>query len=245
LTFDVSQENSQPIWSADGNRIVFGSRRNGKWGIYEKLSNGTGGEELLYESDLVKMPLSWSVATDTVLFYVVDPKSSNDIWAIPLKGDRKPFPVLQTAFSESHPQISPDGKWFAYESNETGNIEIYVQSFPPGRGKWQISNKGGAFARWRSDGKELFYMTTPSYGKIAAVSVQATASTFEFSAPQLLSDSGYLNNGFGHPANWNTFDVSADGQRFLIPRPEAANIMAVANTPINIVLNWTALLNKK
>ena len=243
LTFDGSQDNAHPIW-VGGDSIVFLSHRNGKWGIYQKLSNGTGREELLFESDLQKVPMSWSPGANTVLFQVQDPKNAGDIWALPLTGDRKPFPLLQTQFAETHPQISPDGKWFAYNSNETGRTEIYVQSFPPGHGKWQISSNGGQFSRWRPDGKELFYMTSISYGKIAAVSVQATGSTFEFSTPRLLFDSGYLNIVPG-PGMYNTFDVSADGQRFLIPRPEAANDAALANTPINVILNWPALLNRK
>jgi Tol biopolymer transport system component len=143
LTFDSLQENSQPIWSADGSRIIFGSRRNGKWGIYQKLSNSTGSDDLLFESDALKMPMSWSTAANTVLFWVADPKNSGDVWALPLTGDRKPFPILQTAFNEAHPQISPDGKWFAYSSTESGRSDVYVQSFPPGRGKWQISSNGG------------------------------------------------------------------------------------------------------
>jgi serine/threonine protein kinase/Tol biopolymer transport system component len=245
LTFDASQDNSQPIWSADGSRIVFGSRRNGKWGMYQKLSNGTGGEELLFESDAVKMPMSWSGAINTILFYVSDPKNANDVWALPLTGDRKPFPVLQTSFAEAHPQISPDGKWLAYTSNETGINQVYVQSFPPGHGKWQISNNGGQFSRWRADGKELFYMERGSYGKIMVVAVHATASTFEFSEPRPLFDSGYLNNAPGHTGNYNTFDVSADGQRFLIPRPDPANSDALASSPITVVLNWATAINKK
>ena len=146
-----------------------------------------------------------------------------------------------------HPQISPDGKWFAYESNETGRSEIYVQSFPPGGGKWQISSSGGTFARWRPDGKELFYMENPNFGKVVAVAIRAAGSTFEFSAPRPLFDSGYLTNArAGQIENWNTFDVSADGQRFLIPRPESTNVTgALANTPITVVLNWTAALRKK
>src|SRR5262249_34115514 len=130
-------------------------------------------------------------------------------------------------------------------SNETGRVEIYVQSFPPGRGKWQISNKGGLFARWRSDGKELFYLDRTSFGQVVAVAIHATGSTFEFSAPRPLFDSGYLNTALGHTGNWNTFDVSADGQLFLIPRLELTNITGALNTPITVVLNWSAALNKK
>ena len=241
LTFDASQENAHPLWSADGTQIVFGSRRNNKWGLYRKPSNGTGREELLFESDLVKMPMSVS-ATGTVLFYVEATKSGRDVWALPLSGDRKPVPLLETRFSEAHPQISPDGRWFAYSSDETGRAEIYVQTFPPGGGKWQVSSSGGTFARWRPDGKELFYMERASFGRIVGVDVRATGTTFEFSAPRPLFDSGYLNFAPGHTGNYNTFDVSADGTRFLIPRPLASDIV---ETPLTVVLNWTAALRQK
>jgi serine/threonine-protein kinase len=224
---------------------VFGSHRNGKWGIYQKMSNGTGGEELLFESDALKMPMSWSGAINTILFYVADPKNASDVWALPLNGDRKPFPVLQGSSNESHPQISPDGKWLAYTSNESGMPQVYVQSFPPGHGKWQVSLNGGQYARWRSDGKELFYMERGSYGKIVAVTVHATASTLEFPESRPLFDSGYLNYAPGHTGAFNTFDVSADGQRFLIPRPDPANADALASSPITVVLNWPDVLNKK
>src|SRR5262249_17912280 len=157
FTFDASQENSQPVWSPDGSRIVFGSRRNGKWGLYVKPSNGIGNEELLMESETLKMPMSWSGDGKSILYWLQDPKTGNDVWALPFFGDRKPFPVLQTPFAEVFPQISPDGKWISYTSNETGRPEIYVQSFPPGAGKWPISSSGGNFSRWRRDGKELLY----------------------------------------------------------------------------------------
>jgi serine/threonine protein kinase len=244
LTFDASQESSSPIWSPDGSRIVFGSRRSGKWGLYQKLANGTGNEELLIESDLVKSPTSWSADGKFILYMVQDPKTNADVWALPLTGDRKPFPLLQTPFIESHPQISPDGKWFAYSSDETGRREIYVQSFPPGAGKWQISSNGGFYARWRRDGKELFYMETISRGKLISVGVNAAGATLEFSTPRPLFDTGYVNLSFSHTGNWNTFAVSADGQRFLIPRPESSLTGELNNTPITVVLNWRAGLKK-
>jgi hypothetical protein len=175
---------------------------------------------------------------------VLDPKTNADVWALPLTGDRKPFPILQTPFREAHPQISPNGKWIAYSSDETGRPEIYVQSFPPGGGKWQSSSNGGMYARWRRDGKELFYMDSLSAGKMVAVGINATGSTLEFSVPRPLFDSGYVSLDFGHTGNWNTYAVSADGQRFLIPRPEATLTEEFTNTPITVVLNWTAGLKK-
>jgi Tol biopolymer transport system component len=236
LTFDPSQENGMPLWSpTTGAEIAFGSLRNGKWGIYKKPSNFVGNEELLVESDFVKMPMSWSA--NVLLYYESNPKTSNDVWALPLTGDRKPFPLLQYRFSESHPQISPDGKWFAYYSNETGRNEVYVQSFPPGAGKWQISTNGGWFPRWRSDGKELFYTENNSFSKLMAVTTTTTDKTLDASTPVALFDTAYDNAAIrGHTGYWNTFAVSRDGMKFLIPRPESTE--ATVPTPITVVVNW-------
>jgi Tol biopolymer transport system component len=239
LTFDVAQENSQPVWSPTGSHIAFGSLRNGKWGIYQKPSNGVGNEELLYESDLINLPISWS--SNVLLFYVSAPKTNNDVWALPMTGERKAFPVLQTSFQESHPQISPDGKWVAYFSNETGRQEVYVQSFPAGAGKWQISANGGWFPRWRADGKELFFMETISFGKLMAAKVSTAGNSFEASTPVALFDTLYNNSAIrGHTGNWNTFAVSADGQKFLIPRPESSG--SEAGAPVSVVVNWTSAI---
>lgn len=215
------------------------------WGIYRKASNGTGSEELLVESENSKMPTSWSRDGKFILYSEIDPKTLFDVWALPLTGDRKAFPVLQTRFSEMHPQITPDGKWVAYHSDETSRAEKYVQSFPPGAGKWQVSSNGGTFSRWRPDGKELFYMETSSFGKLMSVTIEAGGSKLEFSSPAALFDTAYDNQAIRrHSAIWNTFAVSSDGQRFLIPRPESVSPAPVPNTPITVVLNWTAALKK-
>src|SRR6185503_16053825 len=149
LTFDASQDNSMPIWSPDGSRIVFGSLRNGKWGLYQKPANGTD-EELLVESDLAKMPMSWSSDCKLIVYWVADPKNASDQWLLSLTGEKKPAPFLHSVFSEGFPQISPDGKWIAYNSNETGRGETDVKPFPSGDGKWQISTNGAIYTpRWR------------------------------------------------------------------------------------------------
>jgi eukaryotic-like serine/threonine-protein kinase len=235
LTFDATQDNASPIWSPDGNRIAFGSLRNGKWGIYVKSAAGGGTEELLVESDSPKMPMSWSPDGASVVYWEGNPKTSSDQWLVPLSGDKKPRPLLQSAFNEGHPQISPNGRWVAYMSNETGEPEVYVRSFPDGTGKRQVSSGGGTFARWRKDGKELFFLSTTSSGKLMSVKVNPSGSTFEYGDPVALFDSGYIN--FAHGLNYHTYAVSPDGQRFLIPRPEGATNTA-QSTPITVVMNW-------
>src|SRR5262249_24015 len=211
-----------------------------------KPSNGTGSEELLVESDHTQSPMSWSPDGNFILYS--NPAGINDsgtnfeahVWALPLKGGRKAFPLLNTRFLESWVQISPDGKWFAYTSGETGPLQIYVQSFPPGRGKWQISRNGGIYPRWGADGKELFFMETPDFGKVMAAEIHASGSTLESSVPHPLFDSGYYGTTKGHTVFAHTFTVSRDGQRFLIPRAEVNHAVSGLNPPITVVVNWVA-----
>jgi Tol biopolymer transport system component len=151
--------------------------------------------------------------------------------------------LLQTPFAESHAQISPDGKWFAYQSIEAGRMEVYVQPFPSGSGKWQVSTNGGYFPRWRRDGHELFYMSQTSAGKMMAVDVRSSGSKFEAGAPRDLFDSPYTNLQHAGGGRYHTYAVSADGKRFLIPYPpssDAANL----TVPIAVVENWTVAVKK-
>jgi hypothetical protein len=144
---------------------------------------------------------------------------------LPLFGDRKPYPLLQTEFAEDEARFSPNGRWVAYESDETGTREVYVREFQGSGGRRQVSAGGGLSPRWRSDGKELFYL---SGGELMGVEVKTNGSSFEAGVPKLL-----FERGFG-------FDVSGDGQRFLIPVPGEESLSA----PITVVLNWTADLKR-
>ena len=143
-----TQENSSPIFSPDGTRVVFASLRNGKWGLYVKPTSGRGGEELLFESGSRKMPMAWSPDGQFIVYWVASGASQ---WVIPVKGPREPRQLHDRP--NSHAQISPDGKWVVFNSLN----QIYVKPFPSGEGLWKVSTEGGAFARWRGDSKELYF----------------------------------------------------------------------------------------
>src|SRR5262249_47115280 len=132
FTFDATQDNSGPLWTPDGTQIAFASRRNGKWGLYIKKADNTRNEELLMESDAPVVPMSWTPDGQTLVYWTTAQKTQGDVWSLSLMGEKKPNAILTSAADERHPQVSPDGKWFAYSSNETGRSEVYVQPFPKG-----------------------------------------------------------------------------------------------------------------
>src|SRR2546421_2637297 len=173
-----------PVWSPDGNRIVFASLRDGPPNLLQKVSNSAGNEEILIKSLIPKLPFDWSRDGRFIIYGLIDPKTSWDLWVLPLEGDRTPFPFLQTDYDERQAQFSPNGKWVAYTSIESGKIEVYVRPFPVGAGKWQVSSGGGDQPRWRGDGKELFYLSADH--KLMAVEVNTEALTFEHRAPNAL-----------------------------------------------------------
>ncbi len=223
-----------PLWSPDGSRIVFTSSREGGQGLYEKLLSGTGREEVLLKSATTIYPTDWAPDRRVLLYDSTDPKTKSDLWVLPLFGDRKPIPFLQTPFNEVHGQFSPNGRWIAYGSDESGNQEVYVQPFPAAGAKLQISIEGGVQPKWSQDGKELFYTTMDR--KLMAVKVNSNSSKFEAGVPEALFQTRIpdLTNAR------NRYVVSRDGQRFLINTV----VEGAGTAPITVVLNWTAGLKR-
>jgi hypothetical protein len=239
FTFNSAELNNSPVWSHDGARIAFAALRGVKWGLYAKASNGAGTEERLIESQAAMIATSWSPDGRYVVYSTVGEKTATDIWLLPLFGDRKPFPVVMTPFNENHGEVSPDGKWLAYDSNESGQAQVYVRPFPSGESKWQISTgsgRPGLYPRWRGDGRELFYMDGAGAGKLMAVEIKVNGSALEAGTPTALFDSSFANLG-GERIPSHAYGVSADGQRFLIPRP-ASSPASQSSSPIAVVLNW-------
>jgi len=228
----AGEQNS--IWSPDGSRVVFNSSRKGPWDLYQKASDGSGAEEVLLESNFSKFPTAWSPDGRSILVPIATGPtgSDRDLFVLSLSGDRKLVPFLQTQFIETFAQFSPDGRWVAYQSNESGRYEVYVAPFPGPSGRRLVSNAGGTYARWRPDGTELFYLAADN--KLMVAAVNGRGSSFEVGAVRPLFQT-VASLGTRRP-----YDVSANGQRFLVNTlPEQT-----ASAPITVVLNWTAAIPK-
>ncbi len=225
-----SKSNAYPIWSPDGSHIAFSSTPGVVKDIYQKATSGATQDEVLEKSTQSKFTTDWSRDGRYIIYTVADPKTDFDIWVLPLFADRKPFPYLQTQFTEGAGKLSPNGQWLAYQSNETKRDEVYVQTFPTPGGKWQVSMNGGGSPVWSRDGKELYFIGADQ--KMMVVEAKGGAK-FEASVPKALFDVHTVNG-----LNF-VFDVSKDG-RFLIPTP----VEPSANVPMTVVVNWTAGLKK-
>ena len=226
LTFDPSID-SLPIWSPDGTRILFGSSRELKFDLFLKDTNGAQDEKLIPQDGPDRFPTDWSRDGKFVLY-----ERGQDLWFVSLP-ELQPSPFLKATFTLKTGRFSPDGKWVAYSSNETGRWEIYVTSFPDAHGKWQVSTAGGEQPRWRSDGKELFYLSADS--KIMAVPV-TTGTNFDARNPAALFQASPREAGATSEQFF--YDVSNDGQKFLINTQ-----LKTATVPMSVVLNWNAKLN--
>ena len=219
--------NFRPIWSPDGATIVFTSDRAGTIDLYEKSTRGQGAEKLLLKSDEFKSATSWSPDGKYILYTSQSPKSLNDIWALPTFGDKKPIPIATGPFTELNAVFSPDGRFIAYQSGESGRSEIYVQTFPDGGGRWQVSNAGGVDPSWRADGREIFYRSLDQ--NLMAVEIRTTGSEIEAGIPKALYPVSIRQGN-----TRNKYAPAADGQRFLFDAPLGRE----AITPTTVVLNW-------
>ena len=230
LTFDADAD-IRPTWSPSGGHLAFSSLRQGDWDIFIRRADGAGGVTPLVAKALVGLVTDWSGREEFVLFRRDHPKTGPDLWYLPRKdeGSSELVPFLQTPFAERAGKLSPDGRYIAYISDESGRHEVYVEEFPGRGGKSQVSDAGGVQPRWSRDGKELFYVED---GSLIAVSV-TTKPNFSTGARRKLFESAGLRITPSHLPN---YDVSADGRRFVIPE----RVETDTPTVIRVVRNWFA-----
>jgi eukaryotic-like serine/threonine-protein kinase len=232
LTFDSSDDDLDPVWTADESRIFFSSDRGGHRDIYEKAANGLGSEEPVFQSKDQQKAINDLSPDGRYAIYDTSSANTTQLWALPLFGERKPVAFVQGSFSTRSARFSPNGRFVAYSSTETGTPEIYVQTFPQQTGKWQISPSGGTQPMWRRDGKELFYITPDN--QLMAVPVNTDAGSFQAGIPKPLFQAHLVPF-----SSWrNIYVPSPDGQRFLMLTPAGE----AKEEPITVVVNWPALL---
>ena len=225
---------AHPVWSPNGSRIAFLSINGSagtvasSWTVRQKLVGGPTQEEVLLPARLDLIPTSWSRNGHFLLYTLADQKTKNDLWALPMEGDRKPQRQLGTEFNESDGRFSPDGHWIAYVSDESGRSEVYVRTFPDSGNRWLLSRGGGSTPRWPAQSKELFYVAPD--GKMMAVEIGDTPA--RASAPREL---------FRAPPGSGAWDVTPNGKRFLFALPAEEGSQA----PFVVVLNWTTGLKNK
>jgi serine/threonine-protein kinase len=232
LTFDPAADGF-PVWTPDGRRLLFASERAGPMNLYWQVANGTGAAERLTESNYRQEPTSISSDGTRVVFHELTPTTRRDVMLLMLDGTRRVQSLVQTPFEERNGIVSPDGRWLAYESDSSGRFEIYVRPFPDvGDGQWQISTAGGMQPLWSRSGRELFYLAPD--GALMAVRVDARGATWSAGPLAKLFEGRYVAAG-GNPGR--TYDVSADGQRFLMVK-QAGGDQPPAPPQIIVVLNW-------
>jgi len=233
LTFGPYSQGN-PVWSADGKTIFYSSGAGAPY-IVAKAADGSTPERIVLESkDTREFPASCSPDGRYLVYERRIPQNETGfhLWALPLFGDGKPFPIVQSTFEERYPEVSPDGKWMAYQSNESGRWEIYITAFPGGGAKWQVSGVGGASAKWRKDSKEIFYLDLSD--NLVAVDVNASGSSVQLGTPHTLFQA------IGVQREYGPYDVSADGKRFLL---NSGNLNK-SSDPFTLVQNWPSELKK-
>ena len=228
VTFDPDIE-AWPVWSPDGRRLAYGAYEKGGYALLARAWDGTGSVDTLCRADLPMVPSCWSTDGRRLFFTQVVSFSQRQLWVLPPAPGATGTPVQQSTFSERAAQLSPDGRWLAYTTDETGRSEVFVQAYPGPGGKWRVSTGGGGASHWRADGRELFYRTPD--GMLMAVPVRAEGDGLDVGAPVTL----FQRPSPASTLLRNSYDVSPDGQRFLV------NVLLEDRDrggTINVVINW-------
>lgn len=247
LTFNPADD-VNPSWSPDGSTIFFSSDRphgqSGEFGIYRKAADGLGSTQLVFRSRNQNQYAALDDLSSDGRYAVYDTAgdpNSTQLWVLPLFGERKPYAFVQGGFGTASARFSPNGRYVAYSSNETGTVQVYVQAFPQHTGKWQVSLSGGAQPMWSGDGKELFYLSQGDNTwdtRLMAVAVNTDSTSFQAGNPQMLFETQLIPLW-----GWNnSYAISRDGQRFLMLAPAGGQAKPQS---ITVVLNWQALVRGK
>jgi eukaryotic-like serine/threonine-protein kinase len=234
LTFGAANQR-YPVWAPDGKTVYYASNETGAYHVYAKAADGTGPERVVLDQDAFDYPEDLSPDQKYLVFMrgATDGKTGTEMWALPLTDhERKPLQVVPSLYNTFAASVSPDGKWLSYESNETGRFEVYVTPFPGGGGKWQVSTGGGTSAKWRHDGKELFFLDPAD--NLMAVDVNPSGPTIQLGTPHALFRAVGVQNTLG------PYAVTGDGKKFLINTGE----LKEENQPLTMVQNWPAGLKK-
>ncbi len=223
-----------PLWSPDGEWVVFGSDRNGPPNTYRTVADGRGAIERLTTSPNPDGPSSFSPDGTVLVTYEARPDTQADVVLVAMDGNAPPTVLIQNDAQEETPKVSPDGRWIAYASDESGQREVYVRPFPNvDEGRWQISTDGGGVPLWGPDSGELFYVTNPGDRELLAVMATTVETEPEFahSRPRMLFEGAYL-------WSYQPFDISSDGERFLMIKNAQANDAPAHAQELIVVHNW-------
>jgi Tol biopolymer transport system component len=229
-----STHEGAPTWSRDGSKLIYFARQDGHYDLFQRGLDPNSKVELLYRSDADKYPTDASRDGKYVMFYQESPGTRLDIWGFSI-AEKRAAPVVSTVYTEAFATISPNGKWLAFQSDQSGRNEVYVQAWDGlttgTRKMWQVSN-GGGLPKWRADSGEIFYMTAD--GRLMVATFRENGGEVQTGAPQKLFQTRPL------PKSWNNYDVSGDGQRFAVNLP----VEWTSSVPITVVTNWVEKLKE-